>query len=229
MTEPLIVEPVPHLVFPELDDLEPLFSDQEDIHPEAPSKIMIPPPSGTSAPLLSNSSLTDTLSNFPLFSLRTGNSSGPEPLIGAEQPQEAERESETQNPNPNHFPALPNTSNRRGRPRGRSPNRRRNHTTSSSKTRASSRGPTARPRRGPRTRVSTRAPPRTLDRARTLPEISEDLSPDQPGTEKGIFSQAPCYQLRANRAPRYRCGTCGSRNCSCVQLMANEPPNHPHP
>ena len=54
----------------------------------------------------------------------------------------------------------------------------------------------------------------TLDRAMTLPEISENLS------------LAPRYQLRANRAPRYRCGTCGSCNCSCVQLIASEPPDH---
>ena len=38
--------------------------------------------------------------------------------------------------------------------------------------------------------------------------------------------QAPRYQLRANRAPRYKCGTCGSRNCSCVQLIASKPPVH---
>ena len=75
-------------------------------------------------------------------------------------------------------------------------------------------------------RVSSKTPPRTLERATTLPEISENLSQDRPGIEEGTSSQAPRYQLRANRAPRYRSGTCGSRNCSCVQLIASEPPAH---
>ena len=60
----------------------------------------------------------------------------------------------------------------------------------------------------------------------TLPEIPENQSPDQLCAEEGISSDAPGYQLRANRAPRYKCGTCGSRNCSCIQLVAKEPPDH---
>ena len=60
----------------------------------------------------------------------------------------------------------------------------------------------------------------------TPPEISENLSQDRSGIEEGTYSQAPRYRLRANKAPRYRCGTCGSRNCSCVQLIASEPPDH---
>ena len=68
VTEPPVPNPVPQTVFPELDDLEPLYSDQEEIQPEThPTGILVPSPSGTSAPLLSNLSLTDTLSNFPLF------------------------------------------------------------------------------------------------------------------------------------------------------------------
>ena len=51
------------VVFPDIDDLEPLFSDQEEVLPEPPQSL-IPSPSGTSAPLLSNPALTDTLSNF---------------------------------------------------------------------------------------------------------------------------------------------------------------------
>ena len=66
-TEPPIPDPAPQVVFPELDDLEPLYSDLEEIQSEALTRILIPSPSGTSAPLLSNPSLTDTLSNFPLF------------------------------------------------------------------------------------------------------------------------------------------------------------------
>ena len=55
----------------------------------------------------------------------------------------------------------------------------------------------------------------------TLPESQ---SPNQRNTEHPTLSQAwPC-QLRANRAPRYRCRTCGSRNCSCVHQVASETP-----
>ena len=60
----------------------------------------------------------------------------------------------------------------------------------------------------------------------TLPEISENLSSDRPEIDENTASQAPRYQLRENRAPRYRCGTCGSRKGSCVQLIASEPQHH---
>ena len=50
------------VVFPELDSLEPLFSDQEEILHE-PASSLLPSATGTSAPLLSNPALTDTLSN----------------------------------------------------------------------------------------------------------------------------------------------------------------------
>ena len=64
MTELPIPDLAPQVVFPELDDLEPLFSDQEEIQPETLTRSLIPSPSRTSAPLFSNPSLTDTLSNF---------------------------------------------------------------------------------------------------------------------------------------------------------------------
>ena len=152
--EPPSVESSPQMVFPELDELEPLFSDQEEIHLEEPINSLLPLPSGTSAPLLSNPSLTDTLSNFPLFNSQIGNPGGSEPLIAIEQPQE----SKIQDPTPNQPHASPITSNRKGRPRGRPSNRRRENTASSSKTTASFRGPIARQRKGSRTRISSRAP-----------------------------------------------------------------------
>ena len=104
VTETAISDPAPQVVFPETDDLELLFSDQAVIQHKAPTRSLIPSPSGTSAPQLSKPSLTDTLNNFPLFSHRTGKPSGPEPLIEEEQPQEADS-----------HPAQPNTSNCRGR------------------------------------------------------------------------------------------------------------------
>ena len=61
--DPLIEEAKQPVVFPDIDDLEPLFSDQEEVLPE-PAPSLMPSPSGTSAPLLSNPALTDTLSNF---------------------------------------------------------------------------------------------------------------------------------------------------------------------
>ena len=74
VTEPPVPDPVPQAVFPELDDLEPLYSDQEEIQPKThPTGSLVPSPSETSAPLLSNPSLSDTLSNFPLLGLELSN------------------------------------------------------------------------------------------------------------------------------------------------------------
>ena len=81
-----IEEPQQPMVHPDIDDLEPLYSDHEEVLPEtAPS--LVPSPSGTSAPLLSNPALTDTLSNFPLFSSRAASSVGLE-LAEEVEPQE---------------------------------------------------------------------------------------------------------------------------------------------
>ena len=59
----------------------------------------------------------------------------------------------------------------------------------------------------------------------TLPNITESLSSEQSEAEQTTTSRAPPYLLRRNRTPRYRCGTCGSRNCSCVNLISGKPPN----
>ena len=115
MIEPSILDPEQQVVFPELDDLEPLFSDQEEIQPEAPSRILILSPTGTSAQLLSNPSLMDTLSNFPLFGSRAGSPKDPEPLTEDEPPQDANREGGIQNQNPIQTPALTSTTSRRCR------------------------------------------------------------------------------------------------------------------
>ena len=68
----MIEQPIADLAqqtqFFEFVDLEPLFSDQEEIQPQATTRSLLPSPTGTSAPLLSYPSLTDTLSNFPMFS-----------------------------------------------------------------------------------------------------------------------------------------------------------------
>ena len=59
----------------------------------------------------------------------------------------------------------------------------------------------------------------------TLPEILESPSPAQSGSREDTSTQSPRYQLQANRAPRYKCGTCGPRNCSCVHQITIEPPD----
>ena len=135
-TEPPNPYPTPQLVFPEVDDLEPLFSDQEEIQPETLTNSLIPSPSGTSAPLLSNPSLTDTLSNFPLF-----NPSEQEPLALPGQSQKAGTEQESRNLDTLSPPIPPTNTNEGGRPRGRHTNCRNHRTTSSSKGTTSSRKP----------------------------------------------------------------------------------------
>ena len=69
---------------------------------------------------------------------------------------------------------------------------------------------------------STRAPSRTLERAMTSRNIPENQSSTQLDAEQATLSQIQRYQLRKNRAPRYRCGTCGSRDCRCVNLVMRE-------
>ena len=66
--------------------------------------------------------------------------------------------------------------------------------------------------------MRTRAQSRILEHAVTLPNIPESSSLDKQDDEQASSPQAPPYQLRTNRAPRYRCGSCGSRICSCVIL-----------
>ena len=60
----------------------------------------------------------------------------------------------------------------------------------------------------------------------TLPDIQERQLPNQQNAEQATSSQALSYRLRGKRAPRHKCGTCGSRNCSCVHLVTSEPPDH---
>ena len=59
----------------------------------------------------------------------------------------------------------------------------------------------------------------------TLPETPESQSPTQCGSRENTSAQEPRYQLRANRVQRYKCGTCGSRNCKCVHQITIEPPD----
>ena len=219
MNQPIEEEQQP-VVYPELDDLESLYSDQEEVLPK-PLPSLLPSPSGTSAPLLSNPALTDTLSNFPLFSSRAASSVGLE-LAEEVEPQEGtDREIQEPKQSMEALPPSGRIANRRGRPRGRPQGRRRGSVTSSSQ--ALTR--TSRPCTRSRGRVRIRAQSRTLERAMTLPNIAESTSPEQRQAEQLNPPRAAPYQLRRNRVPRYRCGTCGSRNCSCVNLIKGRPPD----
>ena len=130
-TEP-IEQPVGEVqqpvVFPDLHDLEPLFSDQEEVLPE-PARSLIPSPTGTSEPLLSNPALTDTLSNFPLLSSRACSSEGPEPAEENEPRERTDREIEAPGQSLATSTTPDRTFRRRDRPRCRPPVRRRRNAT----------------------------------------------------------------------------------------------------
>ena len=57
--------------------------------------------------------------------------------------------------------------------------------------------------------------------AMILPDIPATISLEQQDAVQ-TSSQVHPHQLRAKRVPRYRCRTCGSRNCSCVNLVVEK-------
>ena len=59
----------------------------------------------------------------------------------------------------------------------------------------------------------------------TLPEAPEIQSPAHSDSRENSSQQVPRYQLRANRAPRYKCGTCCSGNCTCANQIIIETPD----
>ena len=156
-----------------------------------------------------------------MFSSRAGSSVGLELVEEAEPQQGTDREIQEQGQSIKTLPTSGKTTSGRGRPRGRPPGRRTASTTSSSRALTRMKRPYTRSRG----RIRSRARSRTLERAMTLPDIAESMSPEQRGTKQPSLSQAPPYQLRRNRAPRYRCETCGSRNCSCVNLVEVRTPD----
>ena len=122
-----------------------------------------------------NPALTDTLSNFPLFSSRAGSSKGLEPAQKDETQERTDREDQAPGQNLATPPTTDRTTRQRDRPRGRPPGRRRGSTTSNRATTRATRS-NARSQRGSRNRVRTRAQSRTLERAMTLPNIPESMS-----------------------------------------------------
>ena len=188
---------------------------------------------GTSAPLLTNPSLTDMLSNFPIWPLIDDNVLNPTMRDGdAEQP--------ISNDELEHSPtatvppdAATTTTKLTGAPRGHQHRRPRGRPPGRTKPRTSlphGRQPGG-PFRGTRKRGRPRGrPPRaTRNRANTStrPRRTPPLDTDSSAPSAAVTSdQAPPpesidahYGLRRNRVPRYRCGTCGLRDCECNYMV----------
>ena len=133
---------------------------------------------GTSAPLLTNPSLTSFLNNYPIWPTASSL-----PLKSASEDNDAQSE----------VPTLPSTLPGAG--------------TAPSFKRGRGRPPKTRKRL---VRVKARA--RQERTPTTAP--SETAMPTE-------ASEVPRYQLRSRRQPRYKCGTCGLRDCVCL-LAVNE-------
>ena len=74
--------------------------------------------------------------------------------------------------------------------------------------------------------ISSRQTAREID---TQPSITSDLDSDAPtaqvtsDVDQGASQVNPSYGLRRNRVPRYRCGTCGFRDCTGVMAPKKSP------
>ena len=233
--------PIPEMPISPLPAMEALFSENEavpdalDIAPDptihVPTKSAATSLTGTSAPLLTNPSLTDMLSNFPIWPLIDDNVLNPTlDDNGAEIPT-------TNNEKGSIPPATVPTNNNaatttklsnapRGRgPRGRPPGRARPRASlpRGHQRRGAIRG--ARKRGRPRGRPPriTHARPNTPTRVRSTPSMDTDSSApsaavtsDQAAPPESTNAR---YGLRHNRIPRYRCGTCGLRDCECNYMV----------
>ena len=161
-----------------------------------PAPSLMPSPSGTSAPLLSNPGLSDTLNKFPLFSSGAGSSVGLELVEEAEPQEGTDREFQEQGQSIKTLPTSGKTTSGRGRQRGRPPGRRTGSTTSSSRALTRMKRPYTRSRG----RIRTGAQSRTLERAMTLPNIAESMSPEQRETEQPSFSHLISYNVTEHHA-----------------------------
>ena len=161
--------------------LPQLFSDHERARspssrissPEKQSSLL-----GTSAPLLTNPSLTSFLNNFTIWPAAPSL-----PLKSATEDDDAQ----------SNVPTLPTTLPGAG--------------TAPSLKRGRGRPPKTRKR-------LVRAKARTRKKEITTTMPSETAMPTE-------ASEVPRYQLRSRRQPRYKCGTCGLRDCVCL-LAVNE-------
>ena len=141
---------------------------------------------GTSASLLTNPSLTNFLSNYPIWP-----TAPPIPLKSASD------ESDVQPKLPNIPTASPGAGTAPSFKRGRG------------------RPPKAQKKRLVRAKAKTRKKESTTNiETEALAETATQAETENPKSAEA--SEAPRYQLRSRRQPRYKCGTCGLRDCVCL-------------
>ena len=182
--------------------LPQLFSDHE--RSRSPSPILTASEKessllGTSAPLLTNPSLTDFLSNYPIWpSVPTV------PLKSASTGSDDRSQAPSQplmSPGAGTAPSL-----KRGR---RRPSKVRKKRVFRAKAKAKTRKKDTSTKAEPEVPTATEAP---------MPEVPTE-APET--TEAAATSQlVPRYQLRSKRQPRYKCGTCGLRDCICLLAVS---------
>ena len=150
---------------------------------------------GTSAPLLTNPSLTDFLSNYPIW-----------PTVPPIPLKSASNESEDQF----NVPSVPSMLSGAG--------------TAPSFKRGRGRPPKEQTKRLVRAKARTRKKETPTEVETEVPaETAVPVETEAPGFAETLTeaSEAPRYQLRSKRQPRYKCGTCGLRECVCL-LVVNE-------
>ena len=218
--------------FEPANDYELPFLSESEVIPEVPQSQDIPVATGeaevslagTSDPMLTNPTLTDVPISFPQLPNGTSKlqntetrdtelSNTNEPTARNNVPSKRGRGRSraalsrcstraTNSPSQNVSVRAQRTPSRRGRPRGRPPRRPRGHT------------------------ISSRQTAREID---TQPSITSDSDSDAPtaqlttDVDQGATQVNPHYGLRRNRVPRYRCGTCGLRDCTCVMALNKSP------
>ena len=174
--------------------LPQLFSDHERARSPSP-KVSSPGKQssipGTSAPLFTNPSLTDFLSNYPIW-----------PTVHPIPLKSTSNESDDQSNVPSAPTMLPGAGTAPSSKKGRG------------------RPPKAQKKRLVRAKARTRKK-ETLRKVET--SAPTEVAAEAPGSAEALTeaSEAPSYYLRITRQPRYKCGTCGLRDCVCL-LAENE-------
>ena len=160
--------------------LPQIFSDHErarSLSPQLTASEKEPSLLGTSAPLVTNPSLTDFLSNYPIWPTATQL-----PLLSVS--------TDSDDPHPS-APVITSALSVAG--------------TSPSPKGKKGRPPTIQKRRLVQPRARTR-------KKKTPRKVAE--------SDRPTASEAPRYQLRSKRRPRYKCGTCGLRDCVCLLAVS---------
>ena len=174
--------------------LPQLFSDNERVRSPSPQVFSSDKESslpGTSASLLTNPSLTNFLSNYPIWP-----TAPPIPLKSASD------ESDNQPKVPDFPAAWPGVETAPSFKRGRG------------------RPPKAQKKRlvQAKARMRKKETP-TNDETEVSAETA--IQAETENLKSAEVSDAPRYYLRSKRQPRYKCGTCGLRDCVCF-LAVNE-------